>query len=97
HEVAYVLGQIQSPSSQKALVQSLRNEGRSTPWFDTRQQKLLGPLETPEIHEELKKFTGPKVPQVVRQSCEVALDFVDYNQSGEFQYANTLNLVQSCS
>nr|ACO11218.1 Deoxyhypusine hydroxylase [Caligus rogercresseyi] len=96
HEVAYVLGQIQSPSSQKALLQSLHNETEH-PMVRHEAAEALGSLGTPEIHEELKKFTGPKVPQVVRQSCEVALDFVDYNQSGEFQYANTLNLVQSCS
>ena len=31
--------------------------------------------------------------QVVRESCEVALDMAEYEMSGDFQYANTIELM----
>jgi hypothetical protein len=32
---------------------------------------------------------------VLRESCVVALDFVEYNLGNEFQYADTLSLVSA--
>ena len=52
--------------------------------------EALGSIATEEINEELAKYLSEKEPAVLRQSCEVALDFSDYNRSGEFQYADTL-------
>ena len=52
--------------------------------------EALGSIATDEINVELKKYLGEDQPAVLRESCVVALDFSDYNQSGEFQYADTL-------
>ncbi|XP_040583055.1 deoxyhypusine hydroxylase [Lepeophtheirus salmonis] len=90
HEVAYVLGQIQSFESKKSLIQILQNE-KEHPMVRHECAEALGSIGTPEIHSELQKYLGKEVPAVVRESCEIALDFCDYNQSSDFQYANTLS------
>merc|ERR1719510_1800031 len=63
HEIAYVLGQIQSP------------------------------LVTDQVYEELAKYLDKQQPDVLRESCVVALDFADYNTTDEFQYADSMSKV----
>ena len=36
-------------------------------------------------NDELKKYLAKDVPAVVRESCVVALDIADYNNSEEFK------------
>lgn len=35
--------------------------------------------------------------RVVRESCEIGLDMAEYEKSGEFQYANSLETLQQIS
>ena len=43
-----------------------------------------------EIYEELGKYLDKSQPDVLRESCVVALDFAEYNNSDEFQNADAL-------
>jgi deoxyhypusine monooxygenase len=49
----------------------------------------LGSLGTKECVEILNKYLNDE-QTVVKESCEVALDITDYENSNEFQYANGL-------
>lgn len=51
--------------------------------------EALGSLATDECINILNKYLHDK-EQVVKESCEVALDITDYEKSNEFQYANGL-------
>ena len=61
--------------------------------FQVRHEaaEALGSIATDEIYEELGKYLDKTHPDVIRESCVVALDFVDYNKSDQFQYADALN------
>ncbi len=43
--------------------------------------------------QELSKYLDAHQPDVLRESCIVALDFVEYNLSNEFQYADSLDVI----
>lgn len=93
HEIAYVLGQMQNPSTVKQLAQVLEN-------FDENEMvrhecaEALGAIATEEANQVLQKYITDD-QRVVRESVEVALDMSDYNNSSEFQYANALNKVSN--
>ena len=89
HEIAYVLGQIQSPLVTKQLLECLRNE-EEIDMVRHECAEALGSIASDEIYEELGKYLDKSQPDVLRESCVVALDFADYNKSGEFQYADAL-------
>lgn len=55
--------------------------------------EALGAIATPAAVIVLQEHLSDPVT-VVRESCEVALDMSDYNNSSEFQYANALAKVQ---
>ncbi|VDM28891.1 unnamed protein product [Toxocara canis] len=85
HEVAYVLGQMQSPLA----VSSLRNGlERLDENHMVRHEcvEALGAIATEECEQLLKKFLDDD-ERVVRESCIVALDMADYEKSEQFQYA----------
>ncbi|KAJ0177080.1 hypothetical protein K1T71_007089 [Dendrolimus kikuchii] len=92
HEVAFVFGQMQDERSVPFLTTTLE---------DTEEHEMvrheaaeaLGSIATDECTEVLKRYL--KDPRrVVRESCEVALDMSEYENSPEFQYANTLLTVE---
>lgn len=89
HEIAYVLGQIQSPLSIDALRANLEDESEN---HMVRHEcaEALGSLATDECVSILNKYLHDK-EAVVKESCEVALDITDYEKSNEFQYANGLS------
>ena len=89
HEIAYVLGQIQSDVSKPSLFRRLRDVAESD-MVRHECAEALGSIATDDINEELRRYLGPDQPPVLRESCVVALDFCDYNQSAEFQYANSV-------
>jgi len=89
HEIAYVLGQIQSPLVTKQLLECLRNEDEMD-MVRHEAAEALGSIATDEVYEELGKYLDKSNPDVVRESCVVALDFADYNTSDQFQYADAL-------
>ena len=91
HEVAFVLGQVASPYAVQELTDRLRDDGES-PMVRHECAEALGSIATPGlgVEEELAKYLSQETPDVVRESCEIALDMADYNNSEEFQYANAL-------
>ena len=90
HEIAYVLGQIQSEISTEPLIERLR-DNKENDMVRHECAEALGSIATDNINEELKKYLDPSIPPVIRESCVVALDFSDYNQSDQFQYADALS------
>ncbi|XP_071558697.1 deoxyhypusine hydroxylase [Temnothorax nylanderi] len=88
HEIAFVLGQLQDEVSVPGLQTSLE---------DTEENEMvrhecaeaLGSIATPECYEILNKYLNDS-KRVVRESCVIALDMCDYENSAEFQYADTL-------
>ena len=89
HEIAYVLGQIQSPLVTNQLIECLRDENELD-MVRHECAEALGSIATDEVYEELSKYLNKSQPAVLRESCVVALDFADYNNTAEFQYADTL-------
>ncbi|KAI6196925.1 hypothetical protein M3Y94_01165200 [Aphelenchoides besseyi] len=86
HEVAYVLGQIQSPLTIKELSDGLRNPNEN---YMVRHEcaEALGSIATEECEQLLKEYAKDQ-ERVVRESCEVALDMAEYEKSDSFQYAS---------
>lgn len=93
HEVAFVLGQLQSVCSVPALEKqlSLLHEN-----YMVRHEcaETLGSIGTDECRRILEVYLHDQ-QRVVRESCEVALDISDYVNGDDFQYCNGLNLVQA--
>lgn len=89
HEVAFVLGQVASPAAVQALSVSLADETEN-PMVRHECAEALGGIGSEGVETELGKYLGEKVPDLVRESCIIALDMFDYANSEEFQYANAL-------
>lgn len=88
HEVAYVLGQVAHPACTKQLEDSLRDQQESD-MVRHECAEALGAIGTPECLRLLAEY-GADGARVVRESVEVALDMCEYEQSGQFQYADGL-------
>ncbi|GJE88815.1 HEAT repeat domain-containing protein [Phanerochaete sordida] len=90
HEIAFVFGQLLSTHSVPALVKVLENNHESD-MVRHEAAEALGGIATPEVLPHLKEWMQREdSPRVVRESCQVALDMYEYENSGEFQYANGL-------
>ncbi|CAF3684145.1 unnamed protein product [Rotaria sordida] len=91
HEIAFVLGQLQSIISIPALRQQLSILSEN---YMVRHEcaETLGSIGTDECRHILETYLNDK-ERVVRESCEVALDISDYVNSADFQYCNGLKLV----
>jgi deoxyhypusine monooxygenase len=78
HEVAYVLGQMQHPSSVEALAESLRRTDEHK-MVRHESAEALGAIDGrwEDVEKILKEFTHDE-NQEVRESCLVALDAADY-------------------
>lgn len=86
HEVAYVLGQMQISNVVPQLQSSLQNPNENS-MVRHECAEALGSIADDNCLEILKNhLTDPD--DVVRQSCEVALDMCQYENSDEFQYAS---------
>lgn len=91
HEVAFVLGQMQEEASVPYLVKSLE---------DTKENEMvrhecaeaLGAIASDQCQQVLEQFLSDS-KRVVSESCIVALDMCDYENSSEFQYADALTTV----
>lgn len=95
HEIAYVLGQMKEPAAVPALSQSLRDFSEEA-MVRHECAEALGSIATDKCLEILQEFRGDE-ERVVRESCEVALDMLDYEKSCEFQYANTASQLSAAS
>jgi len=91
HEVAFVLGQVASPCAVLELMDRLKDE-QENPMVRHECAEALGGIASSDVdvETELAKYLSSDQPDVVRESCVVALDMAEYNNSAEFQYANTL-------
>ncbi|KAJ7505200.1 armadillo-type protein [Mycena galericulata] len=90
HEIAFVFGQLLSAHSVPALLQVLQNSQESE-MVRHEAAEALGGIGTPEVLPHLKEWMAREdAPLVVRQSCEVAIDMWEHENSDEFQYANGL-------
>ncbi|CAG5033038.1 unnamed protein product [Parnassius apollo] len=88
HEVAFVFGQMQDERSIPYLKKTLEDACEHE-MVRHEAAEALGSIATDECTEVLKRYLNdPR--RVVRESCEVALDMSEYENSPEFQYANTL-------
>lgn len=95
HEVAFVLGQLQSPLTVQSLVKVVEDM-KENEIVRHESIEALGSIGTETCMEIIRRYlTDDKA--LVRESCEVALDMCDYENSIEFQYANGLEIVSKIS
>ncbi len=85
HEVAFVLGQLQS----EAAVSQLRKRlelSRENCMVRHECAEALGAIASDACRRVLDQYLHDD-ERIVRESCEVALDMCDYEKCAEFQYA----------
>ena len=70
----------------------------STLSFKVRHEcaEAIGSVATPEAFRVLTSHVNDPV-QVVRESCQVALDMAEHEVSGELQYADTLAKIKAAA
>lgn len=85
HEVAYVLGQAQSPVAIQELKDRLTLPSENC-MVRHECAEALGAIATEECTSILQNYVNDG-ERVVRESCEVALDMAEYENSDEFSYA----------
>lgn len=88
HEIAFVLGQLQDENGVPFLKESLQDCGENE-MVRHECAEALGAIASEECFEVLNVYLKDE-KRVVKESCEIALDMCDYENSPEFQYANTL-------
>lgn len=93
HEIAYVLGQIQNGACIKQLSENLQDV-KESPMVRHECAEALGSIATPEATAILERYLTD-TERVVRESCIVALDMSEYENSDQFQYADTLSKLSS--
>ncbi|KAM6494243.1 Armadillo-type fold [Amanita muscaria] len=90
HEIAFVFGQILSPDSVPSLLKVLQSPNEND-MVRHEAAETLGGIATPEVLPHLKEWMSREdSPRVVRESCQVAVDIWEHENSGEFQYADGL-------
>ncbi|KAJ3509529.1 hypothetical protein NLJ89_g5182 [Agrocybe chaxingu] len=90
HEIAFIFGQMLSPHSVPCLLKVLQDTQESE-MVRHEAAEALGGIATPEVLPCLREWMNREdAPRVVRESCQVAMDMWEYENSGEFQYANGL-------
>ncbi|XP_075706512.1 deoxyhypusine hydroxylase isoform X2 [Rhinoderma darwinii] len=92
HEIGYVLGQMQHEAAVPGLAAAL-DRLEESPMVRHECAEALGSIAQEDCLIALKTHVGD-LEQVVRESCEVALDMYKYENSGDFQYANGLSQIQ---
>ena len=91
HELAYVLGQMQHSSAVSGLTERLADYNEH-PMVRHECAEALGSIATEQCLSVLQEYLHDK-EQVVRESCEVALDMYQHEHSTDLQYANTVAAV----
>lgn len=92
HEVAFVLGQLQDECSIPFLADNLKDLNENE-MVRHECAEALGAIATEECITLLNEYLKDD-KRVVKESCEVALDMCEYENSKEFQYANVLNATE---
>ncbi|NXU07268.1 DOHH hydroxylase, partial [Buphagus erythrorhynchus] len=93
HEIGYVLGQLQDEACVPQLTAALRSRAES-PMVRHECAEALGSIARPSCLRALRAFAGDE-ERVVRESCQVALDMYEYENSSQFQYADRLCKLQA--
>ncbi|KAI8852000.1 armadillo-type protein [Chytridium lagenaria] len=88
HEIAFVFGQMQHPSSVPALIQVLADTNEAG-MVRHECAEALGSIATKECYDVLQNFLNDP-EQVVRESCIVGLDIYDNEVSDEVQTVSGL-------
>ncbi|GAB6029251.1 hypothetical protein CHUAL_005018 [Chamberlinius hualienensis] len=88
HEVAYVLGQLQNEATVPYLIEALEDLQESE-MVRHECAEALGSIANDDCQSVLQRF-AQDYKRVVKESCVVALDMCDYENSEEFQYADAL-------
>jgi len=83
HEIAYVLGQMQQPAAIKAL-QKLLSNMKEHAMVRHEAAEALGSIAETECEGILKKYQKD-TQNIVKESCDVALDIHDYWTSDEIE------------
>lgn len=86
HEIAFVLGQLQDENSIPYLIENLKDPLENE-MVRHECAEALGSIATEECITILNEYLKDE-KRVVKESCEVALDMCEYENSSEFQYAN---------
>ncbi|KAF4617701.1 hypothetical protein D9613_005813 [Agrocybe pediades] len=90
HEIAFIFGQLLDPHSVPSLLKVLEDKNESD-MVRHEAAEALGGIATPEVLPHLRLWMNKEdAPRVVRESCQVAIDMWEHENSGEFQYANAL-------
>ncbi|KDR82580.1 hypothetical protein GALMADRAFT_237972 [Galerina marginata CBS 339.88] len=90
HEIAFIFGQLLSPHSVPSLLKVLQDT-RESDMVRHEAAEALGGIATPEVLPHLREWMNKEdAPRVVRESCQVAIDMWEHENSDEFQYANGL-------
>ncbi|XP_063771509.1 deoxyhypusine hydroxylase [Pseudophryne corroboree] len=92
HEIGYVLGQMQHEAAVPGLAAAL-DRLEENPMVRHECAEALGSIAQDDCLKALKAHMEDR-EQVVRESCEVALDMYNYENSSDFQYANGLSQIQ---
>ncbi|KAF7650856.1 hypothetical protein LDENG_00119370 [Lucifuga dentata] len=92
HEIGYVLGQMQHAAAVPALCAALERLGEN-PMVRHEAAEALGSIGKEECLAVLQRYRGDG-ERVVKESCEVALDMLEYENSDQFQYADGLVRLQ---
>lgn len=93
HEIAFVLGQIADPVSIESLIATLKKDEEHS-MVRHECAEALGAIATPECLKVLEEYRTDS-ERVVRESCDIALDMCEYGNSDQFQYADSLQKVES--
>lgn len=89
HEIAFVLGQMQSPATVEKLAQVLAKKSENE-MVRHECAEALGAIATEETDQLLKQYLADET-EVVRESAIVALDVSDYNNSEQFQLLEAIS------
>ena len=84
HEIAYVLGQMQNNHAVPTLIERLEDQSEDL-MVRHEAAEALGAIGDRTAIETLSKFVDDAEP-VISESCEVALDLLEWVQSREFEY-----------
>ncbi|KAF8073767.1 armadillo-type protein [Lyophyllum atratum] len=92
HEIAFIFGQLLSPHSIPSLLGVLQDDKESE-MVRHEAAEALGGIATPEVLPHLREWMNKEdAPRVVRESCQIAIDMWEHENSDEFQYANGLGI-----
>ena len=84
HEIAYVMGQMQDSYAVPCLIERLSDHHEDL-MVRHEAAEALGAIGDRTAIETLSKFVNDTEP-VISESCEVAIDLLEWVQSREFEY-----------